>query len=393
MGPPWRRPGAIRFGAALAAGARAPRPPATGIGRGDIAFLQYTGGTTGVSKAAILTHGNILANLDQVYAWMAPTLRPEARLLRVVTPLPLYHIFSLTANCLTFMKMGGCNILVPNPRDISGLVRLLGRCRWNVMTGVNTLFNALLQAPGFARLDFSGVIAVVAGGTALQAAVAERWQRVTGVALCEGYGLTETSPVVCANLLGAPRIGTVGLPLPSTEISIRDEAGVELPPGEAGQLWVRGPQVMRGYWNRPDETGPVLSPEGFLATGDIATVDAQGYVRIVDRSKDMISVSGFKVYPNELEDLIAGVPGVAEVACIGVPDPHSGEAVALFVVPRADAPTGPALESALRAHCERHLTGYKRPRHIHFRTQLPKSTVGKILRRALRDEAARGDGA
>jgi long-chain acyl-CoA synthetase len=381
MVPPFSLPSAVPFNTVLARGATASMRP-SGCTHDDIAFLQYTGGTTGVAKGAMLTHRNILANLEQVRAWMEGPLLANQRPVRIVTPLPLYHIFSLTSNCLAFMKMGGCNILVPNPRDIPGFVRLLGRVSWHGMTGVNTLFNALLASPDFARLDFSQVLPVVAGGMALQEAVARRWLEVTGKPLSEGYGMTETSPVVCSNPLGRPKLGTVGLPVPSTEISIRDDAGQELGQGQPGELCVRGPQVMKGYWQRPDETAKVLGADGFIATGDIAVVDPEGYVKIVDRKKDMISVSGFKVFPNEVEDVVAQLPGVLEVAAVGIPDKHSGEAVELFIVRRDPSLT----EEEVRAHCEKYLTGYKRPRRIEFRRELPKSNVGKILRRALRDE-------
>lgn len=348
----------------------------------DLAFLQYTGGTTGVAKGAMLTHGNLVANLQQVSAWLHSFLRPGEEI--VITALPLYHIFSLTANCLTFMKLGGENILITNPRDLPGLVRELARLRFTVITGVNTLFNGLLHTPGFAELDFSSLKASLGGGMAVQRAVAEHWRQVTGMPLIEAYGLTETSPAVCINPLDLTDYnGSIGLPLPSTEVSIRDDENRERGIGEdqTGELCVRGPQVMRGYWNRPDETAKVMTDEGYLRTGDIGYVDERGYIRIVDRKKDMILVSGFNVYPNEVEDVVARHPGVREVAAVGVPDEKSGEAVKIVVVKKDPALTA----EALLAHCREHLTGYKLPRRVEFRTELPKSNVGKILRRLLRD--------
>lgn len=379
--PAWHIPKTISFRAALEMGkgqALADVP----LTHDDLAFLQYTGGTTGVAKGAMLTHGNLVANLQQVSAWLHSFLRPGEEI--VITALPLYHIFSLTANCLTFMKLGGENILITNPRDLPGLVKELGKLRFTVIIGVNTLFNGLLHTPGFAELDFSTLKASLGGGMAVQRAVAEHWCQVTGMPLIEAYGLTETSPAVCINPLDLTDYnGSIGLPLPSTEVSIRDDENRERGIGEdqTGELCVRGPQVMRGYWNRPDETAKVMTDEGYLRTGDIGYVDERGYIRIVDRKKDMILVSGFNVYPNEVEDVVARHPGVREVAAVGVPDEKSGEAVKIVVVKKDPALTA----EALLAHCREHLTGYKLPRRVEFRTELPKSNVGKILRRLLRD--------
>jgi long-chain acyl-CoA synthetase len=381
MVPAYELPGALRFNDVVAAGERHELKRVE-VGLEDIAFLQYTGGTTGVAKGAMLLHRNILANLEMVYWWQKPFLGDDQQI--VITALPLYHIFSLTGNCLTYMKMGGCNVLITNPRDIPGFVKELAKHKFTVITGVNTLFNALLNHPDFAKLDFSQLKLTIGGGMAVQRAVAERWQKLTGKALLEAYGLTETSPGVCINPLNLTEYnGAIGLPLPSTEIEVRDDAGKAQPIGGVGELCVRGPQVMKGYWQRPEETAKVVSPDGFFATGDVATVDDKGFVRIVDRKKDMVLVSGFNVYPNEVEDVVAQHAGVLECAVIGVPDDKSGEAVKLFVVKKDPALT----EDDLRKHCEANLTGYKRPKYIEFRAELPKTNVGKILRRALRDEA------
>ena len=381
MVPAYALPGALRFNDVLAEGARH-ELKRVAVGQEDIAFLQYTGGTTGVSKGAMLLHRNILANLEMVYAWQKPFLADQAQV--VITALPLYHIFSLTGNCLTYMKMGGCNVLITNPRDIPGFVKELAKHKFTVITGVNTLFNALLNHPDFGKLDFSQLKLTIGGGMAVQKAVADRWKKVTGGVLLEAYGLTETSPGVCINPLNLTEYsGAIGLPLSSTEIDIRDDSGKSLGVGEIGELCVRGPQVMKGYWQRPEETANVLGADGFFATGDIAKVDEKGFVRIVDRKKDMVLVSGFNVYPNEVEDVVAQHAGVLECAVIGVPDDKSGEAVKLFVVKKDPALT----EDAVRKHCEANLTAYKRPKLIEFRTELPKTNVGKILRRALRDEA------
>ena len=369
--PSYRLPGAVRFKAAMAAGAGLPLEPPT-VRPEDVALLQYTGGTTGLSKGAMLTHGNLLSNLAQAHAWIAPFLRQEGEL--IVTALPLYHVFALTANCLTFLKVGAANLLIANPRDIPGFVKTLARHRFTAITGVNTLFNALLDDPGFSGLDFSGLHISLGGGMAVQQGVAERWQRATGCPIVEAYGLTETSPAVTINPLDIHAWnGTVGLPVPSTEIAIRD-----------GELCVRGPQVMKGYWNQPAETAAAFTPDGFLKTGDVATIDEAGFVRIVDRRKDMILVSGFSVYPSEVEGVAAMHPGVLEAAAIGVPDAGSGEAVRLFAVRRDSGLTA----DELAEHCRRNLTAYKRPREIVFREALPKTPVGKVLRRALREESA-----
>ncbi len=386
MVPAWELKGAIRFSDALGRGA-AHRLQPVEMGHEDIAYLQYTGGTTGVAKGAILTHGNIIANLQQAHAWIKPFVHEGDEI--IITALPLYHIFSLTANCLTFFKIGAMNVLITNPRDIPGFVKELGKYRFTTITGVNTLFNALLNNPDFAKLDFSALHIALGGGMAVQQAVAEKWRRVTGTALVEAYGLTETSPAVTINPLDLAEFNhSIGLPVPSTEISIRDDADAELAPGQRGELCVRGPQVTRGYWNRPDDTARAFTPDGFLRTGDIAVINEQGFVSIVDRKKDMILVSGFNVYPNEVEDVVAAHPGVIEVAAIGVPSEHSGEAVKIFVVRKDPALT----EAELIAYCRANLTGYKVPHLVEFRDELPKSNVGKILRRELRTPSAEGGG-
>ncbi|MES2403826.1 MAG: AMP-binding protein [Pseudomonadota bacterium] len=380
MVPRWSLPGHLCFGDVLRRGGGM-QAPKIQLGHDDIAFLQYTGGTTGVAKGAMLTHGNMVANALQLAAWVGELFtRGEER---IVTALPLYHIFSLTVNALFMMYFGGENILITNPRDIPAFIKTLKKNRWSAITGVNTLYNALLHHPDFSSLDFSHVKFALAGGMAVQRAVAERWKKATGFPLIEGYGLTETSPVVTANPLTIKEYtGSIGMPLPSTDISLRDDEGRVVPAGEAGELCVRGPQVMKGYWNRPEETAKVMDVDGWLRTGDIARMDDNGMFRIVDRKKDMILVSGFNVYPNEIEDVVARHPGVLEVAAIGVPDEHSGEVVKLFVVKKDPALT----EAALKQYCHDELTGYKRPKYIEFRNELPKSNVGKILRRALRDE-------
>ncbi|MGL1834550.1 AMP-binding protein [Rhodocyclaceae bacterium SMB388] len=379
MVPPWRLPGAIGFSEALRRGG-AHRLQPVDVGHDDIAYLQYTGGTTGTAKGAVLTHGNIIANLQQAHAWIKPFLAEGEEV--IITALPLYHIFSLTANCLTFFKIGATNVLIANPRDIPGFVKELGKHRFTVMTGVNTLFNALLNNPDFAKLDFSGLNFALGGGMAVQQAVAERWQRVTGKALIEAYGLTETSPAVTINPLDLEEFNhAIGLPVSSTDVSIRNEDGDEVGFDRPGELCVRGPQVMREYWNRPQDTARAFTHDRFLRTGDIATIDQRGFVRIVDRKKDMILVSGFNVFPNEVEDVVASHPGVIEVAAVGVPNEHSGEAVKLFVV-RKD----PSLTvDDIIAHCRANLTAYKVPHLIEFREELPKTNVGKVLRRILRD--------
>lgn len=382
MVPAWNIPGATPFRQALSEGAARALVDVP-LNHGDLAFLQYTGGTTGVAKGAMLTHGNIVANLQQASAWLDSVSKPGEE--TIITALPLYHIFSLTVNGLTFMKAGGHNILITNPRDMPGFVKELGKVKFTAITGVNTLFNGLLHTPGFDRLDFSTLKLSVAGGMAAQRAVAESWRKVTGTALIEGYGLTETSPLAAANPLTLKEFnGSIGLPLPSTDLSIRDDEDRELGVGKdaVGEICIRGPQVMRGYWNRPDETAKVMTDDGYLRTGDIGYVDERGYTRIVDRKKDMILVSGFNVYPNEIEDVAALHPGVLEAAAVGVPDEKTGEAVKLVVVKKDPALTA----EALIAHCRQHLTSYKVPRRVEFRTELPKTNVGKILRRLLRED-------
>jgi long-chain acyl-CoA synthetase len=343
----------------------------------DVALLQYTGGTTGVAKGAMLSHRNLIANTLQCCAWSGAGVRPEAE--RVLTPLPLYHIFSLTANLLSFAVLGGLNFLIPDPRDLHRLIRTMRHAKITWMSGVNTLFNALVNAPEFAALDFSALRVAVGGGAAVQSEVARRWREITGSELVEGYGLTEASPVVCINPFFAPKQGTVGLPVPSTEVSVRDDAGEAVPVGGAGEVWVRGPQVMLGYWRRPDETAHVLTPDGWLKTGDIGALDPAGFLRLLDRKKDMINVSGFKVFPNEVEDIAMLDPGVLEAAVIGVPDLRTGQAVKLFVVKRDPALTKADLDKFLHDR----LAGYKRPTIIEFRDELPKSNIGKILRKDL----------
>ncbi|MCP5151999.1 MAG: AMP-binding protein [Chromatiales bacterium] len=379
MVPPFAIDGAIAWRDAMAEGGRL-EPHPVEIAPEDVAFLQYTGGTTGVAKGAVLTHRNMIANVLQAGAWVASKVRRGQEV--VITALPLYHIFALLANCLLFVRAGGHNVLVTNPRDLPTLVKTLRTSHFTAITGVNTLFNALLRAPGFADVDFSALRISLSGGMATQRDVAERWKAVTGCPLTEAYGLTEASPAVCINPLETQEFnGTIGLPIPSTDVMVVDDAGQAVGTGESGELCVRGPQVMREYWNRPEETAAVLSADGWLHTGDIAVIQPDGYVRLVDRKKDMILVSGFNVFPNEIEDVAASHPGVAEVGAIGVADEHSGEVVKLVVV-RAD----PALTAdALRAFCRERLTGYKRPRYIEFTDELPKSNVGKILRRELRE--------
>ena len=348
----------------------------------DVAFLQYTGGTTGPSKGAMLTQGSVYANVLQMAALIDPYVRQGEEI--VITALPLYHIYALVVNCMCFVRIGGHNVLITNPRDLQGFIKELSRWDFTAFFGVNTLYNSLLHEPGFSRLDFSHLKLAGGGGMAIQSAVATRWHELTGQLLQEGYGLTECSPVVCFNLKSQKEVytGSVGVPVPSTEISIRDESGQEVPIGESGELCVRGPQVMKGYWGREDATAEVFYPDGFIRTGDIATVDEKGYVRIVDRAKDMILVSGFNVYPCEVEDVVTRHPGVLEAACIGVPDERSGERVKIFVVPK---PGKTATAEDIVAYCREHLTGYKVPREVEFRDELPKTNVGKILRRALRE--------
>ena len=381
MVPAYELPGSVRFNDALAEGAGKPFKPVE-VGPDDIAYLQYTGGTTGVSKGAMLLHRNVLANMEQNANWLLPGLAGEAAV--IITALPLYHIFSLTVNCLGMLKVGGLNILITNPRDIPGFVKELAKHKYNIITGVNTLFNAFLNNADFRKLDFSYVKICVGGGMAVQKAVADEWKKVTGRTLLEGYGLTESSPSATMNPLDLTEYnGSIGLPLPSTDISIRDDDNRELALGEPGEICIKGPQVMSGYWQRPDETAKVITADGYLHTGDIGVMDDKGFVRIVDRKKDMILISGFKVFPNEVEQVIAMHPGVLEVAAVGVPDGASGEAVKVFIVKKDPALTAQAVIDFTKDQ----LTGYKRPKLVEFRAELPKTNVGKILRRALRDEA------
>ncbi|MFU8798115.1 MAG: AMP-binding protein, partial [Gammaproteobacteria bacterium] len=345
----------------------------------DLAFLQYTGGTTGIAKGAVLTHRNMIANLQQVSVWIAPLFKEGEEI--IITALPLYHIFSLTANCLTFMKAGALNVLITNPRDMPGFVKALSKIPFSAITGVNTLYNALLNNPDFAKLDFSHLKLALGGGMAVQKIVAERWREVTGKPLLEAYGLTETSPAVTINPMDLEAYnGSIGLPIPSTDVMICDDSSHEVPVGSPGELYVKGPQVMQEYWNNPEETKKVFTPDGWLKTGDIATIDEHGFIRIVDRKKDMIIISGFNVYPNEIEGVVATCPGVLEAAVIGVPDAGTGEAVKCFIVKKDPALT----KEAVIAYCRTQLTGYKIPKLIEFKAELPKTNVGKILRRALR---------
>ena len=378
MVPDYEIPGAVRFRDTLTLG-RMHQLPEIRNAAGDLAFLQYTGGTTGVSKGAMLTHRNMVANMQQAAAWVGTNVRLGEEL--IVTALPLYHIFALTANCLVFMKFGAHNHLITNPRDMPGFVKELKSIPFTAITGVNTLFNGLLNTPGFDEIDFSKLHLTLGGGMAVQRAVADKWKQVTGCTLAEAYGLTETSPAVCINPLDLGAFnGAIGLPVPSTHACIKDDDGNMLPVGEIGELCVQGPQVMRGYWQRPEETAKVIDADGWLHTGDVARMDEQGYFYIVDRKKDMILVSGFNVYPNEVEDVIAMMPGVLEVAAIGVPDDKSGEAVKVFVVKKDPSLTA----DQVKAFCREQLTGYKQPRFVEFREELPKSNVGKILRKELR---------
>ena len=377
--PKWSIPNAVQFSTALREGAGLSWRPEP-IGPEGIAFLQYTGGTTGVPKGAVLTHRNIVANLQQHHAQINSVLQEGGDI--VITALPLFHIYALTISCLLAFKIGAANVLITNPRDIRELVKELGKHRFTCFAGVNTLFKGLVDDPDFPRLDFSSLRIAATGGSALQESVAKKWKAVTGKTLIEAYGLTETSPVVTCNPVDLPDFnGSCGVPIPSTEVAIRDDEGADLAVGIAGELCVRGPQVMKGYWNKPEETAKVMTPDGFLRTGDIATIDENGFVHIVDRKKDMINVSGFKVYPNEVEEIVSLHPGVLEVGAVGVPDPASGEAVKIVVVKRDPLLT----VEDLKAHCRNYLTTYKIPRAVEFRRELPKTNLGKILRRALRD--------
>jgi long-chain acyl-CoA synthetase len=384
--PAWSLPSAQNFRAILELSAgQTPMP--VDVGHEDIAFLQYTGGTTGIAKGAMLTHGNLVANVLQSQAWFTQVALNNTR---YICALPLYHIFSLTANCLLFTSLGGTGVLITNPRDFPRFVKTLRANPPMFLMGVNTLFNALMNTAGFAQLDFSRLVGTLGGGMAVQRAIAERWKQLTGCRITQGWGLTETSPVACVNPLVGPDSefnGSVGLPVSSTEVSIRDDAGSDVGVEMSGEVCVRGPQVMRGYWNRPDETEKVMLPDGWLRTGDIGRMDSRGFVYIEDRKKDMIVVSGFKVFPNEVEEVVAHMPGVREVAAVGIPDDRSGEVVVLFVVRQDPALT----EASIQQFCQKQLTGYKLPRHVYFRSELPKTNVGKILRRSLRDELIRSN--
>jgi long-chain acyl-CoA synthetase len=383
MVPAFALPGHFTFNDAIAAGRAMAFAPAD-LGPNDVAVLQYTGGTTGVAKGATLLHRTIVANLLASEAWMQPGLRRKQLTgqFTIVCALPLYHVFAFIACGLLGMRTGALNILIPNPRDMKGTVKELAKYRINIFPGVNTLFNGLLNQPDFAKLDFSGLAISNGGGMAVQEAVAKRWLAVTGCPIVEGYGLSETSAGVTCNPTDSEiYTGTIGLPLPNVEIKVLDDKGLELPLGEAGEIAIRGPQVMQGYWQRPDETALVMTPDGFFKSGDIGEMDGRGYIKIVDRKKDMIVVSGFKVFPNEIEAVVAAHPGVLECAVVGVPDAAAGEAVMLFVVKRDPSLT----KEALAAYCAQQFTGYKRPKYIEFRDELPKTNVGKILRRELRD--------
>jgi long-chain acyl-CoA synthetase len=380
--PEYSLPGAVGFVEALSKGKYENLVPVS-LGHEDVAFLQYTGGTTGVSKGAVLTHRNMVANVLQSEAWMGPSLREASGQMVLITALPLYHIFSLTANCLLFMRLGAHNILIANPRDFAGFVKEMAKYRFTFFSGVNTLFNALLHTPGFDQVDFSALKVSLGGGMAVQKAVAEHWKQVTGNTLTQAWGLTETSPAACINRFDAPEFtGSIGLPISSTIVTIRDDDGNVLPVRQSGEICVEGPQVMRGYWNRPDETAKVMIDGRVLRTGDIGYMDEDGYVFIEDRKKDMILVSGFNVYPNEVEGVAVTHPGVLEAAAVAQPDERAGEVVALFVVRKDPALT----EEAVIEHCRKELTGYKVPKRVYFRDDLPKTNVGKILRRELKDQ-------
>ena len=379
MVPPYRIDGAIAFRQALKAGAAQTFKPVV-LSLSDTAFLQYTGGTTGVAKGAVLSHGNICANMQQAAEWIKNLLKPGEE--TVIAALPLYHIFALTVNLMIFTQAGSRILLITNPRDMNGFIGDLKKNRISVFIGVNTLFNGMVNQPAFAEVDFSQLKLTLGGGMATQRAVAEKWKEVTGTPIVEAYGLTEASPGVCCNPLNIPAYtGSIGLPVPSTEIELRDADGKEVAAGQPGEMWIRGPQVMQGYWQRDDETAKVLDERGFLATGDIAVMDEKGWFKLVDRKKDLIVVSGFNVYPNEIEDVVAAHPKVMETACIGVSSEKTGEALKLFVVAKDESLTAEELVD----YCRSQLTGYKVPRDIEFRKELPKSNVGKILRRELRD--------
>jgi len=380
--PPYDLPGSTTFAEALEAGQGKSLTPVE-LGLADIAFLQYTGGTTGLAKGAMLSHRNMVYNVAQSKAWQADSFEGVEGVV-AITALPLYHIFSLQSNGLGMMAQGGLNVLITNPRDFPAFVKELGKHRFNYFTGVNTLFAALMNEPGFAELDFSSLRLTIGGGMAVQEAVARKWQKITGTPITQAYGLTETSPGAIVNPLGVTEFtGSIGVPISSTDVRICDDDGNDVPPGESGEICIRGPQVMEGYWRQPEETAKVMLPGGWLRTGDIGHMDEKGFVYIEDRKKDMINVSGFNVYPNEIEGVVAELDGVLEVAAVGVPDEKSGEAVKLFVVKRDESLTG---EDVIE-HCRKNLTGYKIPREVEFRDELPKTNVGKVLRRALRDES------
>jgi long-chain acyl-CoA synthetase len=380
MVPDYHLPNAIKWNKALKSGSQhAFRKPE--IKSSDLAFLQYTGGTTGVSKGAMLTHRNMVANMEQIAAWMKPKLNEREEI--VITALPLYHIFALTVNCLAMFKVGAKNILIANPRDMPAFVKDMSKHPFTVITGVNTLFNGMLNNAEFRKLDFSPLKVAVGGGMAVQKAVSDEWQKVTGCTLAEGYGLTETSPVLSTNPIdGTERIGSIGVPLPSTDMKILDDDGNEVPLGEPGEICARGPQVMKGYWERPEETDKVMLNNEWFRTGDIGVVDEDGFFRIVDRKKEMILVSGFNVYPNEIENVVASHPKVLEVGAIGVPNSKSTEAVKVFIVKKDESLT----EDEIIAYCKQEMTAYKVPKHVEFVKELPKSNVGKILRRILKEE-------
>jgi long-chain acyl-CoA synthetase len=386
MVPPYSLPGHVRFNDTLDQGARR-KLEKVEVGPQDVAFLQYTGGTTGVSKGAALTHRNLVANVLQMEAWVAPALNDTSRgpvpeQLVYICALPLYHVFALTVNCLAGINLGTLNVLIANPRDIPAFVKELAKYKFHVIPGVNTLYNALAENAEFRQLDFSSLRIANGGGMAVQKAVSEKWLKITGIPIIEGYGLSETSPVATCNpITSREYTGTIGVPFPNTDIVILDDAGQPVPLGQPGEIAIRGPQVMAGYWQRPDETAKAMTPDGFFKSGDIGVMDERGYIRIVDRKKDMIIVSGFNVYPNEIEAVVASHPGVVECAAVGVPDERAGEAVKLFVVRKDPGLT----EEALAEFCRQNLTGYKKPKYIVFRDELPKSNVGKILRRELRD--------
>jgi long-chain acyl-CoA synthetase len=379
MVPPYKISGAIKFNSAMKLG-KAGNFKKPELDSEDIAYLQYTGGTTGVSKGAMLTHRNIIANMEQISYWMLPKLKEGVEI--IITALPMYHIFALTVNCLSFLKIGAENVLITNPRDMPAFIKTMKKFPFTVMTGVNTLFNGLLNQEEFKNIDFSHFKIAVGGGMAVQDVVATKWKEITNVSLAEGYGLTETSPVLCCNPIdGSERIGTIGLPLPSTEIRILDEVGKEVPIGEPGEICAKGPQVMKGYWEKPDETENVFINE-YFKTGDIGFINEDGFVKIVDRKKEMINVSGFNVFPNEIENVISGHPKVLEVGAIGINDPKSTEKVKVFIVKKDDSFT----EEEIIAYCKENMTSYKVPKQVEFRKELPKSNVGKILRRILKEE-------